>query len=203
MSTEAVRTHDQGPLSQAIGKLRAKNAEVGGILFSTVGKGLKEAFLFPTPVTRQEEGITVDEFLVATISRGFRAIQIERVRHIEVLRDRVIYVRDISDYITEKLGKKPGIFASDGYNPEHDELRLHLGNEANGINVDRYGAYTQRILTFDFDNIKIKNCRLVEADGAKVEEILTANIKRVETTRATSQRASDVLSGAALVKTLV
>lgn len=47
MSKEVGKKHDQGPLSQMVRELEARNAEVGGILFSTVGHGDKKALLFP------------------------------------------------------------------------------------------------------------------------------------------------------------
>lgn len=180
MGREADTSHEQWPLSQTMRELEVRNAEVGGILFSTVGKGNERAFLFPTYVTRQEGNVTVNEFLVVTLAR-MKTIQVHSVGS-------GISAEDISRSIIraeDAGGYKVKWGSGDILDFQTNEQRF------------RVGEYKTRLGVAFFENSgEVWNCKLVDINEAQIKEMLVANIKRVEATRSITQEVSVVLNKA-------
>lgn len=194
MGKEAGQKHDQGPLSQTMRELEAKNAKVGGTLFSTVGKGEKKAFLFPTYVTRQEGEETVNEFLVVTPTR-VKAIQVSNFVIDNI--PQWMKGKGIARFFTSPSAMSQSIIeAKDGrgYNvkgKDGERLKFMVGD----LEL-RIGALTSR-RTGDWLNEleaeSYRNCRLVNPNEEQVKEMLAANMERVKATQAAAQKVNAML----------
>ena len=190
------------PMEQVRQELKAKNAEVGSILFSTVGRKDKEALMFPTYVTRQEEGRPVSEFLIVT-AKAVKAIRVFNDIGIspwmKIQREEHLYVptpfQVSQDIVAAREGK--------GYqDKEHGEEELEFSLDR-GHKELTFGILTAK-WKHPFESVdwgrgkdgEIYNCRLVNPTEDQVKEMLTANMQRVRgnTLSAIAQKASEALA---------
>lgn len=187
MSKEAGQRHDQGPLSQTMRELETKNVEVGGILFSTVGREDERAFLFPTYITRQEGEATFNEFLVVT-STGMRSIQIFPVR--PSFDYDVFHAPLDANYVSQSIIEADGAGGFKVKGERGERLEFRRGRVDLKVYVDKAG----RKLGWGSVEYYEGNCKLGNPNEGQVEEMLTANMERVKSTRRISQKVSDSLS---------
>lgn len=184
MGIEVDRKGEQGPLSQVIQDLEAKNRKFDGMLFSTFGSNRERARIFPTPFLEMIDNKNVRSFLVVS-SDGFKAIQIDTKSEDSSI------VGIIENIIDRRLGKKPGFFSPYGYKKFGEKKALHLGE---GIFV-----YEDHTATYHKDlNPIVENCKLVEIDRDRADQILQENIRIVSEEKAqkikeASQKVSGVL----------
>lgn len=174
MAKETDQRGKRTEMQRTILKLEARNSAVDGILLATFGKGKSRALVFPTPVTIQENGVPVADELLVVTNDGYRLVHCDRGQE-------GIEARHISTIVTERFGKKDGFLSGvNGY--ANKELSLSSG----GLDISRKGTRDFR----DADPLWgggqkfYNNCRLVEADENRVEQILQANIERVRQTQA-------------------
>ncbi len=189
MGVELGRKHDQGPLSQTIRDLDEKNGKFNGMLFSTLRSGRQKVRIFPTPLSRIIDNRDVDgfkaivfEFLVVTVD-GYKAIQADTGGK------GFASAETIGNLIKERLGKKPTIFSNKGYLRGWECGTVNIGGGLRGT----FFIAQDRATRFSSDAPYDFNCRLVEIDKNRVEQILQANIERVRKLQTTSQRISGVL----------
>jgi len=185
MGKESKERRQFNPMDQAKQQLEAKNVEVGGRLFATFGKGKSKVLIFPTPHTIQEGGVPIADELLVVTNDSYRAIHFDRGQE-------GISVKSISDIVEGSLGSKYGFFSRRaGY--ADGELIL---DGSLYISSKRASDFRHTDLFSDEGPRKVyKNCGLIKVDRTRVEEILNANLERVESTRVTSQRVSNVLRG--------
>ncbi len=181
MTKEAGQEHNQGPLSQMMLDLKAKNREFGDQLYSRFKSGREETFIFPTSLSVITGDKAVDEFLVITLD-GYKAIQIDTGSM------GFANTKTIGDLIRGRLGKKPGFFSAPGYLKDLDDGTLSIGRELGRLFIGQVGT-TKLHSDYQYDH----NCRLVEIDELRVEEILKLNIERVRKIQATASRVRGVL----------
>lgn len=168
-------------MQKTILALEARNAVMDGKLFTVFGRGKNKALIFPTPLIVRENGEPIADELLLVTNDDVLAIHFDR-------RKTGIGVESVSTIVEENLGKRYGLLsASAGYTDK--QLRL-----VGSLLISREGTLDCRGIDPCFDSGKTyANCRLVKVDTARVEEILTANIKRVEDEWATSQKVNKVL----------
>lgn len=187
MSREHLETQlgelQPNPTDVLISRLEAKNAEVGGVLFSTFGRKDRKALVFPTHSTRKTEDAEINEFLVV-IKDGFKLIQIDNLES-----ENGISLEDIDRLILEARKKKSVFHYGRGYSDINGGI-LNLGPvDITAKSASMYVPPADYSLKRYFDN-----CRLVDADENRVEEIFRANIERVKATQTTAQKVNELLS---------
>ncbi len=190
MSKEAGKDN-QTAMQKTMLELEAKNAASDGMLFATLGKGKSKVLIFPTPIAIQENGVPIADRLLTIMNDGYRAIQISRGKE-------GLGMERIVGIVEKNLGRKYGFFSpTAGYTDR--KLRLEGSLVVTGRETKDYSVVPLFASSVYGDRTRpdiYDNCRLVNISGSEVEEILAANISRVEAVRVTSQKVSQALSKA-------
>lgn len=171
-----------GIMDQTIASLDAKNAEVGGFLFASFGRGNSRALIFPTPLEVAERTITASEFLVVTRD-GPKSIEVRRTGS-------GIGSEAISRLVRPWLGKKHG-FLDLIYGYDSNRLLRIAGSLF--IYPERTEDWRGTSL-FSYDQPTVyNNCRLIDADPNWLEQAVQLNLNRVEALQRSAQRVEEII----------
>ena len=188
------------PMEQMRQELKARNDEVGGILFSTVGEKDKEALMFPTYVTRQEKDRPVSEFLIVTI----KAVKVIRVFNdfkiqpwMESRQEEHLWLptpSQVYQYIAEARRGK-------GYQEKSrhgvEKLEFEFGDTELDFRVSRSEWHiSPKVFGDSRKDGLIWNSGLVDPTRNQIEAMLAANMDRVKDSnqQTISQRVSRIIA---------
>lgn len=166
-------------MKPTIEKLKAKNKDLQGRLFTIVGQGEKEALIFDSPVqtvlSGKDDGEKVNEFLVVT-GDGAMLIQIDSVGIVEewgdILESSTKKVTDAIQFNKGKLGVK----AKDSSPIEYE---AGYSDETHGYKILVLPSY-DNFVKIDLKK-QLLSARLIKnPDANRVEEIYLQNLQRAE-----------------------
>lgn len=170
MSKEVRQKHDQEPQSQLMAELKAKNAEMDGLLLVSFGWGKAESLILRTPATLEmedgERKLSVADFLVVTRSYGNKVVHIDNFNESE----EGITARDFSEGIILRLGKKERFSL---HRNGHVDGELRLSNIY--VTPNSLLLFKAHPLGFLYEPKAFDNWRLMDASTSQVEKILDLN----------------------------